>query len=67
MILSRHTIICDGCGLAGPSSDHTAVPAQLRARADQWTLDEHPNLIVARKHWCPDCTRARKEARDDRA
>lgn len=61
MILAEYTVVCDGCGRQGPSSDRLRTDAQLRAQADHWTCDMVDNRPIAAKHWCPECTKARRE------
>lgn len=58
MIVVEYTVVCDGCGRQGPSSGHSHIDAQFRAQADAWTCN---GALPADRHWCPECTQARKE------
>lgn len=60
MILARFTVVCDGCGLVGPSSTGSPTSAVSSAQADGWAYD---GLARNPTHnWCPPCTKARKES-----
>lgn len=59
MITTEHTVTCDGCGLQGPTSDRTRTAAWRRASIDGWTATSD-DLVLTTKHWCPECTKARR-------
>lgn len=58
MIVTEHTIVCDGCGARSRTTDAARTVAWVCAKREGWTAT--PGTFVA-EHWCPACTTARKE------
>lgn len=58
MIVSTHTVLCNGCGLSGPSSDVSPGLARAAAKTDDWTTQPGPRHPI---DLCPPCTTAAKE------
>lgn len=61
MILTAYSIICDGCGLGITNCGTSRANATSAAIAEGWSYGGR-SLALADQHWCPGCTRARKES-----
>lgn len=59
MIVTEHTVVCDGCGKHGATAA-TVLDAVYRSASDGWAcegISRNPE-----KNWCPECKTNREES-----